>query len=174
MIKWNIDTAHTSIGFKIKHLVVSTVRGHFTEFSGYVEANDDTFENAKVTFTAEAKSVSTSNEARDNHLRSADFFDVEKFPQITFNSESFVKKGDSFEIIGNLTMKDVTKEITLEASFAGIGTDMEGGRIASFDITGSISRKDFNLTWNNLIETGQAVVGDTVWFDIHVELKEEK
>lgn len=173
MTKWNIDQVHSNIGFKIKHLVVSTVRGEFKDFSGFVEAPDETFENATATFEAQTQSISTRNDNRDNHLRSPDFLDVEKYPQITFVSKSFTKKGDHFEIVGDLTMKNVTKEILLEAEFGGVVEIGDGAKITSFDITGEISRKEFGLEWDNLIQSGGAIVGDTVWFDIHVELKAE-
>lgn len=170
MTTWNIDQAHSVIGFKVKHLVVSTARGVFTDFSGTISAEDETFENATVAFTAQTASVNTHNDMRDNHLRSADFFDAEKFPTLSFTSTSFTKKGDGFEMVGDLTIKDVTKSVTLSVTSDGAGDGMGGARVAGFDITGTINRQDFGLTWNAAIETGGAVVSDTVTFDIHVEV----
>ncbi len=172
MSTWHLDTAHSIIGFKVKHLMVSTVRGAFKDFAGTITAADDTFENAQVTFTAQAASVDTHNEMRDQHLKSPDFFDAEQFPTISFTSTSFTKKGDEFEVIGDLTIKDVTKPVTLTVSSEGIGTGMDGGRVAGFDISGTINREEFGLTWNKTLETGGVVVGSTVTFDMHVEAKE--
>jgi polyisoprenoid-binding protein YceI len=173
MSTWKLDKAHTTIEFKVKHLMVSSARGSFTLFEGTITSPDDSFENAQAEFTAQTASVTTNNDIRDGHLKSAEFFDVEKFPTISFVSKSFTKKGSGFEIIGDLTMKGVTKEITFSATTEGVGTGMDGGRIVGFDITGSINRQDFGLSWNKTLETGGAVVGDIVTLDIHVEAKEE-
>jgi polyisoprenoid-binding protein YceI len=169
MNTWNIDQAHSVIGFKVKHLLVSTVRGEFTDFEGKIEAADDTFENAAISFTAQATSISTHSEARDNHLRSADFFEVEKYPTLSFTSKSFTKKGDAFELVGDFMMHGVTKEISLEVTTEGVGKGMNGESVVGFDITGTLNRHDYGLTWNALVETGGAVVSDTVTLDIHIE-----
>lgn len=169
MNTWNLDQAHSTIGFKVKHLMVSTVRGSFTDFSGTLESADDTFENAKASFTAKAASIATGNDGRDAHLRGEDFFDVEKFPEVTFTSKSFTKKGEAFEVVGDFTMKGVTQEIVLTATTEGVGIGMDGKKMVGFEITGSISRESFGLTWNAALETGGVAVSDTVNFDIHVE-----
>ncbi len=172
MNTWIIDQAHSTIGFKVKHLMVSMVRGLFTEFEGSIQAADDTFAGAVATFTAQAKSINTNNEQRDGHLRSPDFFGSDEFPTITFTSTSFENKGDHFEVVGDLTMRGITKSVTLEATLNGTGPGMDGKKIVSFDVTGKINRQDFGVKWNAAIETGGMVVSDEVIFDIHVEAKE--
>jgi polyisoprenoid-binding protein YceI len=174
MHTWTLDSAHTVIGFKVRHLKVSTVRGAFTDFSGTVTSPDDTFEKAQVHFTAQTKSINTNNEMRDNHLRSADFFEVEKFPTLSFTSTQVEKTGDHFTLTGNLTMRDVTKPVTLTVTFDGIDQDTKGNRVAGFDMTGVINRKDFGLLWNVALETGGVMVSDEVTLDIHVEAIESK
>lgn len=170
MKTWNLDTAHSTIGFKIQHLVVSTLRGSFTDYTGTITTDGDSFENAQVSFTAQAKSIDTGLVMRDDHLRSADFFDVENYPTITFTSTEFKKIDENtYTVTGDLTMKDVTKPVTLTATTHGIGTDLQGRTMIGFEITGSINRQDFGLTWNAAIETGGVAVGDTVKFDMQIE-----
>lgn len=169
MATWTIDQAHSSIGFKVRHLVVSTVRGGFTEFSGSIAAEDQTFTNASVTFTAKTSSINTHNEARDGHLTSADFFDAAQFPTLSFTSTSFTKKDDGFEVVGDLTLKGVTKSITLSATSDGVGAGMDGKPVVGFDVKGTIHRPDFGLTWNAPLESGGFVVSDDVSLDIHIE-----
>jgi polyisoprenoid-binding protein YceI len=174
MAKWTIDPAHTIIGFKIKHLVISTVKGRFNEFAGKVETKDDSFENALIEFTANTASISTNNEARDNHLRSPDMFDSSKFPEMKFISSSFTKTSDNkFKVIGDLTIKGVTKSITFDASFEGIVMGLYGKRVAAFSLSGIINRLDFGVAWNAVMETGGLVVANEVNLDIEVELTEE-
>jgi polyisoprenoid-binding protein YceI len=172
MSTWNLDQAHSTIGFKVKHLMVSTVRGMFTDFTGTIESSDDSFENAHVHFTAQTASIHTANTMRDDHLKSADFFDAAQFPTVSFASTSFVKNGNGFTMTGDLTMHGVTKSVTLQVTSDGIGNGMDGKRVAGFDITGTINRQDFGLTWNAALETGGVVVSEEVAFDIHVEAKE--
>jgi polyisoprenoid-binding protein YceI len=174
MSTWKIDQAHSSIGFKVKHLMVSTVRGEFKEFEGTVVTPDENFENATVSFTAQVASVATGNDMRDGHLKSADFFDAEHSPTLSFASQKIVKKGEDYEMVGDLTMRGVTKAVTLAVSTDGVGTDMEGGRVSGFDISGSLNRQEYGLTWSKTLETGGMVVSDTVMLDIHVEVKEVK
>lgn len=173
MSQWNLDQAHTTIGFKVKHLVISTVKGHFAEFSGSITAADDSFENATVSFTANAASISTNNADRDGHLKSADMFDVEQFPTLGFTSTSFVRNGDNFTITGDMTIKGVTKPVTLEAKLGGIIMGMYGKRVAAFQISGSINRTDFGVAWNAALEAGGLVVSEEVVFDIEAEVVEE-
>lgn len=172
MKTWNIDQAHSTIGFKVKHLMVSTVRGGFTDFSGNINAEDETFENASISFSANTASITTNNEGRDGHLKSADFFDAEQFPTISFTSTSFTKKEEGFELKGDLTLKGVTKSITLSATSDGVGTGMDGKKVVGFDVKGTIHRPDFNLTWNASLESGGFVVSDDVTLDIHIEATE--
>lgn len=172
MSTWNLDQTHSVIGFKVKHLMVSTVSGRFTNFNGTIESADDSFENASVHFTAQVASITTDNEMRDGHLHGGDFFDVAQFPTLSFASTAFTKTAAGFTVTGDFTMRGVTKPITLTVTSDGIGTGMDGKRIAGFDITGTINRQDFSVHWNATLETGGIVVSDEVKLDIHVEAKE--
>lgn len=172
MKTWIIDPSHTEIGFNIKHLVISTVRGLFKTYEGNITAADETFNDAVITFTADVASITTHNEMRDGHLLSADFFDVEKYPKLAFTSTSVKRAGDTLAITGDLTIKDVTKSIELAATVHGTTVGADGKPVAAFDLTGKINRNDFGLTWNTVIETGGFAVGDTVTFDMIIEVKE--
>ncbi|MES2223943.1 MAG: YceI family protein [Patescibacteria group bacterium] len=175
MTTWNIDSVHSEIGFKIKHMMVSTVKGKFADFSGSVVGEGQNFETAKVKFAAKAASISTHNEQRDGHLKSPDFFEVEKFPELTFESTKITQEaGDVYKVMGNFTMHGVTKEIVFTAHFNGISKNNDGIQIAGVDIEGSLSRKDFGLTWNAPVETGGFLLSDEVILDISLELKESK
>ncbi|WP_299255553.1 YceI family protein [uncultured Cytophaga sp.] len=167
---WVIDASHSEIQFKVKHLVITTVTGAFNDFSGTVEAGDDTFENAKISFEASTASINTNSEQRDTHLKSADFFDIEKFPKLTFSATKFTKKGDDFELVGDLTIKDVTKSITLAVEYGGTAKDPWGNTKAGFEVSGKISRKEFGLTWNTITEAGGALVGDEIKLIANVQL----
>lgn len=156
--KWNIDTAHSEISFKVKHMMISTVTGHFTDFDATVETENDDFSNADFNFTAKTASINTSNKDRDAHLKSDDFFNAEKYPEMTFKSKSF----DGSTLIGDLTIRDVTKEIKLNVDFNGVAVDPYGQTKAGFEATGSLNRKDYNLTWSAVTEAGSIVVSDSV------------
>ena len=155
---WKIDNSHSEVGFKVKHMMISTVRGAFEEFDASVKTEKDDFKNAQFNFIAQVDSINTKNKDRDTHLKSGDFFNVTEFPELKFTSTSF----DGNKIIGNLTIKDVTKEITLNTDFNGVAVDPYGQTKAGFEITGKINRKDFGLTWNAVTEAGSIVVGDTI------------
>ena len=169
MATWNLDTAHSVIGFKIKHLMVSNLRGSFTDFEGAIEASDDTFTNPSAHFSAKVASINTSNAGRDGHLQAPDFFDAAQFPLITFASKSFVKNGDKYDVKGDMTMHGVTKEISLTATFEGIATRHDGKRIASFEATGVIDRRDFGISIDMPLQTGGVVIGTDVTLDIQFE-----
>lgn len=166
---WIIDASHSEIQFKVKHLVITTVTGSFTEFSGAIEAGD-TFENANISFEANTASISTNSEQRDGHLKSGDFFDAEKFPKLSFKSTKFSKKGDGFELTGDLTIKDVTNAVTLAVEYGGTAKDPWGNTKAGFEVTGKINRKDFGLTWNAPTEAGGVLVSDEVKLIANVQL----
>lgn len=166
---WVIDASHSEIQFKVKHLVITTVTGNFNEFSGTVESGD-TFENAKITFEANTASISTNSEQRDGHLKSGDFFDAEKFPKLRFKATKFSKKGDGFELDGDLTIKDVTNSVTLAVEYGGTAKDPWGNTKAGFEVTGKINRKDFGLTWNAPTEAGGVLVSDEVKLIANVQL----
>tara|TARA_R110002167_G_scaffold65757_12_gene186038 strand:- start:713 stop:1237 length:525 start_codon:yes stop_codon:yes gene_type:complete len=155
---WNIDKAHSEIGFKIKHMMISTVTGFFEDFEGTVTTENEDFMDAKFSFSAPIGSINTKNADRDAHLKSDDFFNAEKYPKMTFVSKSY----DGEHIIGDLTIRDVTKEVKLETDYNGSAVDPYGQTKAGFEISGEINRKDFNLTWGAVTEAGKIVVADKV------------
>ena len=168
---WTFDKSHSKVGFSVTHLIISEAEGNFKSFDGTVETNGDDFSGAKVEFTVDTKSIDTDNEQRDNHLRNDDFFNSEKFPKMTFKSKSFKKVGDKkYKLVGDLTIRDVTKEVALDVKHNGTVKDPWGNTKAGFKITGEINRFDYGLKWNALMEAGGAVVGEDVSLEIDVEL----
>jgi len=173
--KWVIDPMHSEVQFKVKHLVISTVTGSFKSFEGTAESEGDTFENASIAFTINVDSIDTTQPQRDEHLKSADFFEAEKYPKITFKSTSFKNKGgEDYELTGDLTIKDVTKPVTLAVEFGGSADDFYGNTKAGFEITGKINRKEFGLTWHGVTEAGSIVVGEDIKLIINVQFAKEK
>jgi len=167
---WTIDNVHSEIQFRARHMVVSSVTGKFDSFQSTVETQGDSLEGAVVNFTADVASVNTGTEQRDNHLRSDDFFNAEKFPQLTFRSDSFKHvSGDDYELKGQLTIRDVTRPISLAVEYGGVIKDPYGNQRSGFTATGKVSRKEFGLKWNALLESGGAVVSDEVKITCHVE-----
>lgn len=169
--KWVLDPAHSEVQFKAKHLVISTVTGKFNSYDGSVETkSENDFEDADITFTIDAASIDTNQEQRDAHLRSADFFDAEKYPKITFKSTSFRKTGDdNYELAGDLTIRDVTKPITLDVEYGGSTTDPYGNYKAGFEVTGKINRKEYGLQWNGITEAGTIVVSNEIKLILNVQ-----
>ena len=168
---WAIDPTHSEIGFKVKHMMFTNVSGRFDQFHGTVETQGDDFANANATFQAETASVNTGNSDRDNHLKSADFFDAEQFPKIDFKATEFKKTDDNnFKISGDLTVHGVTKPITLDAEYSGLMTDPWGNTKAGLSVNGKFSRKDFGLTWNAALETGGVLVSDEVRLNVEMQL----
>jgi polyisoprenoid-binding protein YceI len=155
---WKIDTTHSEINFKVKHMMISTVSGSFEKFDGKVETSNDDFKNGNFSFTAEIDSVNTNNKDRDNHLKSDDFFGAEKNPQLNFKSKSF----DGEKMVGDLTIKGITKEVALETEYNGTAVDPYGQTKAGFEFEGQVNRKDFGLSWNALTEAGSVVVSNNV------------
>jgi len=155
--KWNLDTTHSEITFKVRHMMISNVKGAFNTFTAEVEAEDDTFKNAKVSATIQTDSIDTNNSDRDTHLKSADFFNVEQNPTITFESDSLAD-----DVTGHLTINGVTKPVQLEVEFGGINQDPWGNTKAGFTFEGKIKRSDFGLNWNAALETGGVLVSDEV------------
>lgn len=155
---WSIDNTHSEIAFKVRHMMISTVTGNFEDFQATAKTNGDDFKNAVIEFSAKTESINTKNDDRDNHLKSDDFFNAEKFPELKFVSKSF----DGQKMVGDLTIRDVTKEITLDAELNGIVEDPYGQTKAGFEINGEINRKDFDLSWNSVTEAGSIVVSDKV------------
>lgn len=161
--KWILDTVHSEIEFKVKHLMISTVTGRFQKFEGTAETEGDDFNNARIQFSAEIASLTTNSDDRDKHLKSGDFFDAEQFPTLDFKSTSFVKEDDeNFNVTGNLTMHGITKEVQLEAEFGGAAADAYGNSRAGFEVRGKVDRKDFNMNFSMATETGGIVVGNEV------------
>jgi len=172
--KWSMDNSHSEIGFRVKHLMVSNVRGTFKDYTATVTSGDEDFEGARVTATINPASVNTHDANRDAHLSGADFFDVENFKEIKFVSTQVKKKGgNGYSIQGDLTIKGITKPVTLDAEFEGIVKDPWGNSKAVFSVTGKISRKDWGLNWNAALETGGVLVSDDVWIHADVQLKKE-
>ncbi|WP_425075224.1 YceI family protein [Psychroserpens sp. S379A] len=155
---WNIDTAHSEIAFKVKHMMISTVTGHFEDFNASVETESENFVGANFNFSAKTNSINTKNSDRDAHLKSDDFFNAETYPELKFESKSF----DGNTLVGDLTIRDITKEVSLDVDFNGVAVDPYGQTKAGFEASGSINRKDFNLTWSAVTEAGSIVVSDTV------------
>ncbi len=170
MATWTIDTAHSEIGFKVKHLVISTVSGKFNAFEGKLEGEPDDLTNAKISFSADIESIHTGNEQRDGHLKSGDFFDAASHPKLTFQSTSIEKKGDDYKVNGDLTLKGVTKPVTLNVEFGGVQKSLYGQTVAGFEVTGKINRQDFGLTWSAVTEAGGVVVGDEVKLAANLEV----
>ena len=169
--KWAIDPTHTEVQLKVKHLVISTVTGTFKEFNGEVTSEADDFDGAGVEFTIQASSIDTNNSDRDNHLRSDDFFAVDKYPEIKFTDGKLNKISDSeYKLTGNLTIRDVTKEVSLDVEYGGTITDPWGNSRAGFEIEGKLNRKEFGLTWNTVTEAGGVMVSDSVRLLINVQV----
>ncbi|MFY7786327.1 MAG: YceI family protein [Thermoflexibacteraceae bacterium] len=168
--KWALDITHSEIQFKIKHLMITNVTGGFTKYDVQVSSTGDDFTNANISFTADVASINTNNEQRDGHLKSADFFDAEKFPQITFQSTSFSKVGGDYELQGNLTIKGVGKPVKLSVEYGGLGKDPWGNIKAGFTISGKINRTDWGLGWNVALEAGGVLVGEDVKISCEIQL----
>lgn len=170
MAKWAIDTMHSEVQFKVKHLVISTVTGSFNKFTAELEADKEDFTDAKVSFTAEVDSIDTNNEQRDGHLKSDDFFGAANHPQLTFVSTGFAQKsGSDYVLKGNLTIKGTTNPVELAVDFGGVAKDPYGQTKVGFEATGKINRKDFGLTWSAVTEAGGVVVSDEVKLILNIQ-----
>jgi polyisoprenoid-binding protein YceI len=167
---WKLDPAHSEVSFKVKHMMITNVTGLLTDYNVEAVSEGEDFSNPKVTFTAKLNSINTGNEQRDTHLRSADFFDVEKNPELKFKSTSYKQSGDGYKLQGDLTIKGVTKPVTLDVEFGGIGKDPWGNTKAGFSVTGKLNRKDFGLNWNAALETGGVLVSDDVKIAAEIQL----
>jgi polyisoprenoid-binding protein YceI len=172
---WSLDKSHSSLKFGVKHLVVSEVEGSFKSFTGSVKAKDDTFADAQIEFAADVASINTDDEKRDGHLKSDDFFNAEKFPQMKFVSKTFKKTGkDKYKLTGDLTIRDVTQTVTFDVDFGGVVKDPWGNIKAGFKAVTSINRFDYNLKWNTMLEAGGAVVGKEIKITANIELAKAK
>jgi polyisoprenoid-binding protein YceI len=165
---WRVDPAHSAVGFAVKHVMISTVRGRFGEFEGEIEANGD-LDAAEFRAAIRAASIDTNQPQRDEHLRSPDFFDAETYPEIRFESKRVEHvEHDRFRIVGDLSMRGTTREVVLEGTVEGTGRDPYGNDRIALDLRGELDRKDFGLTWNQALETGGVLVGDRVKLAIDV------
>lgn len=163
--KWAIDQSHSEVSFKVKHMMISTVTGHFESYDATIETENEDFKDAKVTVEIDINSINTKNKDRDAHLHSADFFDAESHPKITFVSKSF----DGDKLVGDLTMRGITKEVTLDVEYNGTAVDPYGQTKAGFEISGTVNRKEFGLSWNAVTEAGNIVVSDKVKLAIEAQ-----
>ncbi len=168
---WKIDTAHSEVQIKVKHLMITTVTGYFKKFDLEVVTESDDFTSAStIAFTADVNSIDTNNEQRDTHLKSPDFFDAETYAQLTFVGKKYEANGDEAKLHGDLTIRGITKPATFTVDFGGIVVDPYGQTKAGFTVTGKISRKDFGLTWSAVTEAGQVVVSDEVKLLAEIQL----
>jgi polyisoprenoid-binding protein YceI len=172
--KWVVDTAHSSLDFSVRHMMVSKVKGTFHQFEASIEADPENLTTANIEFTIDVASIDTRNEDRDKHLLSADFFDVENHPKITFKSTKIVKKSDGeYEVTGDLTMHGVTRPETFLVTYEGQGKDPWGNVKVGFSGHGTINRQEYGLKWNAALETGGVLVGDQVQVTIEIEASKQ-
>jgi len=167
---WKLDPSHTIAEFSAKHLMITTVKGRITDIEGTIYTDEKDLNNSSVEATLKAVSLDTRTDQRDQHLRSADFLDVEKFPEIRFRSTRIQGDKQSFKLTGDLTIRDVTKPITLDVEFEGQTKDPWGGERVGFSATGKIDRREFGLTWNQALEAGGVVVGNDIKISLEVRL----
>ena len=168
---WNFDKNHSYIGFTAKHMVITTVPGKFEDYTGQINFDGKDFTTGSAEVTIQAASINTDSEKRDNHLRSSDFFDVAKYPTITFKSTKIERtEGNNFNMTGDLTIKGITKPVTLACTLNGLITDPYGNTRAGFTATGMIKRHDFNIAWDNKLKDGTFIVGEDILLDIQAEL----
>ncbi len=167
--RFNLDPDHSIIEFQVKHMVISKTTGRFTDYTGFVELDPEAGQVKAIEATIKAASVTTNHEKRDAHLRNADFFDVEKYPTLTYKLKSVKKMGDEFTAFGELTMHGVTQEVALVGTFNGVTKDPWGNVRAGFTGKGKLNRKDFGMNWNKTLDNGGLIVGDEV--DIRLEIE---
>lgn len=170
MSTYQIDASHSEIHFKVKHLMISTVTGTFKSFEGTVNAEALDFSDASVEFSADINSIDTNSEQRDGHLKSADFFNAEEFPKLSFTNGKLTKGADGYVLNGDLTIRGVTKSIALDVDYSGTMVDPWGQTKAGFEISGKIKRKDFSLNWDAITEAGGVVVSDEVKLALNIQV----
>jgi polyisoprenoid-binding protein YceI len=172
---WSFDQSHSKVGFAVTHLVISEVEGQFHTYEGTVTTTSDDFSGASIVFSADISSIDTENEKRDGHLQSPDFFDAATYPKMTFKSTSFKKKkGNKYELKGDLTIRDVTKPITLDVTYGGTVQDPYGNTKAGFKLTGAIDRFEYGLKWDAATEAGNLVVSREVDLEMNIQLAKAK
>ena len=171
---WVVDTAHSTVEFSIRHMMISNVKGTFNEFDAVIMGDPNDLTSATINFTIDAGSIDTRKEDRDNHLKSADFFDVENYPEITFKATDIQKKsGNNYNLTGDFSMHGVTKEVTFDTTFEGQSKGPAGNEMAGFSAKTTISRAEFGLTWNSTLETGGVLVSDEVKINLEIQLQKE-
>ncbi|CAM5210563.1 Polyisoprenoid-binding protein YceI OS=Ureibacillus acetophenoni OX=614649 GN=SAMN05877842_11245 PE=3 SV=1 [Ureibacillus acetophenoni] len=171
MAKFTVDQSHSQVGFEVKHMMVSKVKGQFDAYTAEVEAeNLEDLTTAQIAFSFDVASINTRSVDRDNHLKSADFFDIEKYPTITFRSTNITKDGDDYKVTGDLTIKDVTKPVTFDVEFGGKGKNPWGVDVYGFEAEAKINREEFGLTWNPALETGGVLVGKDIKIKVELEV----
>ncbi len=174
MSKWNLDKDHTTLGFQVVHMVVSKTKGKFTEYSGTVEMDVEKQEFKAFEAVIQTASVTTDHQKRDDHLRSADFFDAKTFPTMTYKMKSYTKSGDQYTAIGDITLLGVTKELALVGTFNGVAQDPWGNTRAGFTAAGTMNRKDFGMKFSKLLDNGGLMVSDEVQLILEIEVIKEK
>ncbi|MGB0910027.1 MAG: YceI family protein [Nitrospirales bacterium] len=174
MSRWNLDHDHTTLGFQVKHMVVSKTNGKFLEYSGVVEMDPEAKEFKTIEAVIQTKSVFTDHKKRDEHLRSPDFFDAKTFPTMTYKMKSYKKTGDSYTALGDLTIRGVTKELALVGTFNGVAKDPWGNTRAGFTAEGTLNRKDFGMQFSKMLDNGGLMVGDEVKLLLEIEVIQEK
>jgi polyisoprenoid-binding protein YceI len=174
MAKYKIDPLHSDIAFKVKHMMISTVNGCFQKFDATMESETEDFTDAKITFECDVDSVYTNIADRDAHLKSPDFFAADEFPKITYESTSIEKDGDDYIVNGELTIRGISRPISLEGSYNGNDVDLYGQTKHGFELTGKVNRADYGLTFNALSGKGNALVGDEIKLLISIQMLEEK
>ncbi len=174
-MSWQIDSAHSNIYFTVRHMMISKVRGQFETFSGSVNFDEENPENTTVAIEIDVNSINTQEEKRDGHLKSPDFFDVATFPTATFKSIKVIKNdANEGKLVGELTLRGVTKEVVLDVEYAGTAKSPWGGTSAGFSASTSFNRKDFGLNWNQALETGGVLVGEKIKLEIELELVKQE
>ncbi len=174
MAKWNLDKDHTTLGFEVVHMVVSKTKGKFTEYSGTIEMNAEEQEFKTIEAVIQTASVTTDHQKRDDHLRSADFFDSKTFPTMTYKMKSYTKSGDRYTAVGDFTLLGVTKELTLVGTFNGMAQDPWGNVRAGFTAEGTLNRKDYGMKFSKLLDNGGLMVGDEVTLKLEIEVIKDK
>jgi polyisoprenoid-binding protein YceI len=167
--RWNVDPDHSTIEFRVAHMVVSKTTGHFMDYQGFIDMDADAGTVKTIEATIKTTSVNTKHEKRDAHLRNADFFDVDKYPTMTYRLKSYKKTADGYEAVGELTLRGVTKDITLTGNFNGVAKDPWGNLRAGFNAEGKLNRKDFGMVWSKTLDGGGLVVGDDVLLKLDIE-----
>lgn len=167
---WNVDASHSALEFKVKHMMMANVRGQFHDFQANITADPEDLTTAEIDFTVNVNSIDTKDEQREGHLKSADFFDVENYPNLTFKATKIERKSNNeYAMTGDMTIRGVTKPVTFNVTSEGIGKDPWGNERAGFTAAGSLNRKEFGLNWNALLETGGVLVGEQVKINVEIE-----